>query len=228
MAKAPSKSKKSKKARRTKAKAPGKPKTSAKRSKAARPKPNKAPAARAAAKHPAKRLKAAARAAGGDPLQQLYATLRQNVQNGILNLYPGAFTQNSGPIASLLSYLCGAANTAIGGALTIHQPADGQLIVEGSTSSFLSGGVGGKLIFSVDTDGKSLKLAMTLSANQPLSLNAIPWFSVGNAKIEATVALASASFGTISGDLSIAGSAAVPLSATIPTDGSASTFTATF
>ena len=166
---------------------------------------------------------------GVDPLAQLYGTLTSwyNSSTQVLNLFPGAFPAGTGPIADLLGYLSAAAGAVINNA-QINPPANGQLVVAGFTPSFLSGALTGTIIFSVDTDGKSIDMMMKLSANQPLSFKAIPWFTLQNVNLAVTVSKAAQSYGTVSGGLVLGNLEPVSITATLPVGGGAATFTAAF
>ena len=149
------------------------------------------------------------------PLQALYNALHSNSLGGTVDVYPGAIAAGSEPIPKALAALFGSGGLKVAGTPAFPSPST-TVSLAGPTTSFLGVTLQAALQFTLDTDGKTLLMALSLTG-PTVTFDGVPWFAVDSPAVTVNVSNAGTRIGgSVSGTVSL-GSTAVSLSASLPT-----------
>ena len=152
---------------------------------------------------------------GTSPLQALYNALHSNSSGGTVDVYPGAIAAGSEPIPKALAALFGSGGLKVAGTPAFPSPST-TVSLAGPTTSFLGVTLQAALQFTLDTDGKTLLMALSLTG-PTVTFDGVPWFAVDSPAVTVNVSNAGTRIGgSVSGTVSL-GSTAVSLSASLPT-----------
>ncbi|MGD1066011.1 MAG: LysM peptidoglycan-binding domain-containing protein, partial [Vulcanimicrobiaceae bacterium] len=153
------------------------------------------------------------------PLQALYTALQGALSGTTMNLYPGAISSGSGPIASALDLLASAGITLTGA--TLSPWPSPTITVTGTTSAFAGNPFSLTATFTLDTDQKTVVMTLAMNADQLLFASA-PWFTIDNPALSITSKPVS---GSLTGTITFTDSSTQPptktvadISATLPPD----------